>query len=194
MRRPREYGWRTSDGITHHIDTRRYSAFHADERTGTCGVDLRQASRARFDSVDCITCIVRVARRPRLPPRPTPSEATPSWGIRGGDRHARSADDPWRAVCGISLRKASPSGSQPNCLACGARPGTHSWKASDGIRHTRIEALVPVWKALCGSDLSRAQVSRQMPNCDECHGIADAAKRAQKGRNRGRQLPRAQRR
>lgn len=176
MRKPREYGWRTSDGVTHHIDTRRLYAYCSHQRAGTCGVDLRQARRARFDAVDCITCIVRVARRPRLPPRPTPSEATPSWGIRGGGRHARSADDPWRAVCGISLRKASPNGSQPNCLACGARPGTHSWKAPDGIRHIRIEALVPVWNALCGSDLSRAQVSRQMPNCDECHGIADAAK------------------
>lgn len=194
MRKPREHGWHTADGVTHYIDTRRLKAYHPTWRHSTCGVTLVDAQRIRFDSVDCITCIVRVARRPRLPPRPMPSETTPSWGIRGGDRHARSADDPWRAVCGMSLRKASPNGSQPNCLACGAKPGTHSWKAPDGVRHIRFETLVPVQRALCSVDLFRAQVSRQAPNCDECHDVADATRRAQKGRNRGRQLPRAQRR
>jgi hypothetical protein len=117
MRKPRESGWRTADGVTHHIDTRRSSAYHAHVRAGTCGVDLRQASRARFDSVDCITCIVRVARRPRLPPRPDPNPKIPSWRTTDGTRHALGGGW-WRARCKVSLCEAAGSPNSPNCSAC----------------------------------------------------------------------------
>lgn len=196
--KPRESGWRTSDGITHHIDTRRYNAYHSHMRGATCGIDLRQARRVRFDAVDCITCIVRVARRPRLPPRPTPSATTPSWWTKDGDRHVRSTNDPWRAVCSASLRTASASGSPPSCVVCGATPGaitrTRSRRTPDGVRHViHLDDPEPARRAPCGVDLIEAQVVRKAPNCVGCRAAEAEARRIQEGRNRGR-LPRTQRR
>lgn len=201
MRKPRESGWRTADGVTHHIDTRRHSAYHAHVRAGTCGVDLRQASRARFDSVDCITCIVRVARRPRLPPRPAPgSIRAKSWRTPDGTRHV-SHENTWRAVCGVSIRAASGSGSEPSCVACGADPcaiaRNRSWRTPDGARHAMLldgsRSELPR-HAPCGADLIEARIARKGPNCAGCRAAEAEALRVQEGRNRGRQLPRAQRR
>lgn len=181
-RKPREHGWRNSDGITHYINTRRPNAYHSYMRTGTCGVDLRQAKRVRFDSVDCITCIVHAARQPRWPPRPQPKDGTPSWWMVGGTRHEKSAHNPWRAVCGASLRPASASGNPPNCQACGASPKevarTRSRRTSDGVRHAiRFDNPKP---APCGADLTEAKIVRKPPNCGECR----AAIRRQRAKRR----------
>ncbi len=116
MRKPRENGWLDFGGITHHINTRQAEAYHRDMRTATCGVGLRFARRVPLERVDCMTCIVHVSRRPRLPPRPTPAKNT--WWTKGGVRHVRSTNDPWRASCGVSLRTAYTSIGQPNCSKC----------------------------------------------------------------------------
>jgi hypothetical protein len=192
-RRPRENGWLDAGGVTHHIDTRRIEAYHRDVRTATCGAGLRLARRAPVGRVDCMTCIVRVSRRPRLAPRPEPTETTPSWWTKGGDRHVRSANDPWRAACGVSLRAAHASGNPPNCLACGAQPSavarTRSWRTPDGARHEmRLDDPKFARRAPCGADLIEAQVARKAPNCVGCRAAS-----GQKGKNRGR-LPRAERR
>lgn len=194
MRKPREHGWRTPDGITHHINTLRYNAYQADARAGTCGVDLRKARRVQFDVVDCMTCIVYVARHPRLPPRPTPDKTKRSWWTTGGERHVLSTNDPWRAVCGASLRATRGSSDLPNCLACGAKPRTDTrkriWRTRDSTRHVeRLDDPKLSRRALCGADLTEARATRKASNCVECRTAP-----GQEGRNRGRQLPRAQRR
>lgn len=187
MSKSHEYSWCNPDGITHHIDTRRVNAYRADARTGTCGVDLRQARRVRFDAVDCMTCIVRVARRPRLPPRPAPDPGTPSWWTIGGERHACSANNPWRAVCGESLRAAQGNRNPPNCVACGATPRyNRSWRTPDGTRHTmRFSDLVSEKHAPCGAGLVEAQIVRKAPNCVECRAVETKVRRVREGRNRG---------
>lgn len=193
MRKPREHGWRTFNGITHHIDTRRPDAYRTYARTATCGAALRRAKRVRFDSVDCMTCIVRVAQRTRLPPRRTPTAATPSWWTVDDSRHVLSDDDPWRAACGVSLRMAAASGNPPNCVPCGGRPDgldkTRSLRSPDGVRHaTRLDYPIERY-APCGADLFGTTGVRKAPNCAGCRAAL-----SQKERNHGRQVPRTQRR
>lgn len=190
-RRPRENGWRDPLGVTHHINTRQVQPYHPRTRMATCGASLAVVTRVRLDAVDCMTCIVRVARRPRLPPRKTPDRDTPSWWTVGGDRHVRSRNDPWRAVCGVSLRTASGSGNPPNCLACGGKPGgvsrTRSLRSPDGVRHEmRLDDPKFVRHAPCGADLLEAKVARKAPNCPGCRAAITEALRAQEGKSRGR--------
>ncbi len=191
MRKPRENGWRTENGVTHHIDTQRIDAYLPHRRTGTCGVALGRARRVRFDSVDCMTCLVRVAQRPRLEPRPTPSETTPSWWTKGGDRHVRSANDPWRAVCGASLRAAFGSADPPNCVSCGGKPEsiskTRSLRSPDGVRHAmKLDDRVLDRFAPCGAYLVDAKIVRKAPNCVGCRASINETRRVQEGRTRGR--------
>lgn len=190
MRRPREHGWLTPDGITHHIDTRRVSVYHPRTRTATCDVPLGDARRTHVERVDCMTCIVKAAQRPRLKPRPAPGPHTPSWWTKGGDRHVRSANDPWRAVCGASLRAAQGSGNPPNCVACGGKPGRsedRSWRDLDGVRHEmRLDDPKLERHAPCGADLLEARVARREPNCPGCRAAITETQRAQKGKSRGR--------
>ena len=175
-RRPREHGWRNPDGVTHHIETRRVNAYHSYMRTATCGADLRGAARARFDTVNCMTCVVRVSRRPRLPPRAPPDPHTPSWWINNGTRHERSENDPWSAICGASLRKAQRSGHPPNCILCGHQPSAldqiQSLRDAYGIRHEMCRDR----EVVCGADLTAAQFVRREPNCPACEVAATKAK------------------
>ncbi len=102
-RKPREHGWLDPNGNTHHIDTQRLRAFHSDTRKATCGVWLHEARRVRVDSVDCMTCIVRVAKRQRYVPRPAPGPHTHQ---AGGPRAATDTYDP-RTTLGV--RCAAPA-------------------------------------------------------------------------------------
>ena|SRR5882672_5445971 len=192
MRKPRENGWRDPFGVTHHICTRRVNSYHPTTRTATCGASLTVATRARFDAVDCMTCIIRVARRTRLMPRKTPNRATPSWWTKGGDRHVLSQNNPWRAVCGASLRTAYGSGNPPNCVPCGGKPDsmpqTISLQGPDGIRHAlRPDMLRFERHAPCGAGFMMGiEVVKKPPNCPDCRAAITKAQRAQERKSRGR--------
>lgn len=181
MRKPREHGWLAVDGITHHIDTRWLDPYDPRTRRATCGFTLVGARRVRFERVDCMSCIVKVSRRTRLPPRPEPARSAPSWWTTGGDRHTISQGNPWRAVCGVSLRRARSSGNPPNCVACGGKPGgktkTRGLRGLDGVCH---EILSNRGYALCGADLRVAVRTRKLPNCPNCKAAVAWVKLAQK--------------
>jgi hypothetical protein len=136
-RRPRENGWRDPLGITHHINTRHVHPYAKWTRQATCGADLCEAARVKFDTVDCMTCIVQVAKTPRLPPRPTLSHEVASWWTTDGNRHVLSQNHPWRAVCGSSLRGAHGSGNPPNCPGCRAAI-TEAQRAQEGRGRGRL--------------------------------------------------------
>lgn len=138
-RKPREHGWTTSNGITHHIDTRRVNAYHSYIRTASCSLDLREAVRAPFDRVDCMACIAKVAQQQRLPPRPEPGLYVPSWRVKGPDRHKRSPIDPWKTACGVSLRpRAYGCRDEPNCETCLGNPAKKAPRRRERGKHGRL--------------------------------------------------------
>lgn len=55
---PSKISWRTKDGVSHRLSTKLHGIWIA-----LCGADLNDTLHGSNDPIDCMTCIVKEARR-----------------------------------------------------------------------------------------------------------------------------------